>query len=129
MILRQPRSTCTVTLFPCTMRFRSLVSVADADHVEIIEHVGHGHAQAGDAFVEDRAPRGNRIEPATATRTLGGGAVLCALVTDVLADLVAEFGREWAGTDTRRVRLDDTQHVIEFARTDTGTGRGAARAG
>src|SRR3546814_12054351 len=58
-----------------------LVAGADADHVEIIEHVELGHAQAGDAVVADRAPRGNRIEPAPATRTLGDGAVLCALVT------------------------------------------------
>src|SRR3546814_13147391 len=80
-----------------------LVAGADADHVEIIEHVELGHAQAGDAVVEDRAPRGNRIEPATATRTLRDGAVLCALVPDVLADPVADHGRDRAGTAHRRV--------------------------
>src|SRR3546814_20097558 len=74
-----------------------LVAGADADHVEIIEHVELGHAQAGDAVVEDRATRGNRIEHAKATTTLGDGAVLGHLGTDVPDDFDDEFGREWHG--------------------------------
>src|SRR3546814_1362711 len=55
-----------------------LVAGADADHVEIIEHVELGHAQAGDAVVEDRAPRGNRIEPADRKSTRLNSSHSCA---------------------------------------------------
>src|SRR5690606_32477366 len=40
-----------------------------------------------------------------------------------------EFGGKRTGADARGVRLDDTEHVIEIARTDAGTGRSTSSRG
>ena len=57
---------------------------------------------------------------------------------EVLTVIVEQLGRERTRTDTRGVRLDDTQHVIEISRADTaaagrtagsGVGRGDIRIG
>ena len=47
-------------------------------------------------------------------------------VNESIADFIGEFGGERTGTDARCIRLGDTNHTVDVARTNTGTGAGTA---
>ena len=79
--------------------------------------------------MHDRAAQRNRIEPAAAPPPPGNGAEFVADAGQILARVIEQFGRKGTRTDTRGVGLDDAQHLMQPPRSNTGTGRRAARGG
>ena len=49
------------------------------------------------------------------------------LHAQVLADFVVELGRKRTAADARRIRLRDTEHVVQLLRTDADARRRPAR--
>ena len=72
------------------------------------------------------------IEPTTTTVTAGGRAFLFTNVCKVLTDVIKQFRRERARTNTGRVSLSDTQNLIQIQRANAracrhSTGSGVRR--
>src|SRR5690606_40523595 len=99
---------------------------ANLDLFEPVEHVELRDAESGQAVRERDSLQEQRIEPAAAARPSGRRADLGADRREMTARLVAELRRERAGTDTGRVRLHDTEDVVDAARPDAGPGQRAA---
>ena len=103
-----------------------VVGDADGDALEPGQHVELRHDEVGDAVDARRVAGDGGVVPAAAAGAARGGAELEAGLAQELARLVKELGRERAGTDARRVRLDDADDAVDAVRADAGARRGAA---
>src|SRR5690606_23255389 len=106
-----------------------LVGDADLQRVHAVEHVQLGDAQAGDAVDGDGALERDDVHPAAAARATGGGATFLAAVTQALADVVVQLGRERAAADAGGIGLGNAPHVVDGIGADAGAGQGAAHRG
>ncbi|RMN95057.1 hypothetical protein ALQ50_05526 [Pseudomonas coronafaciens pv. coronafaciens] len=106
-----------------------LVTDADVDGFQTVEHVQLGQAQTRNAVDFDGTTQDDGIEPATTTCATGGGAELVATLGQKRTNVVEQLGRKRPRTHTRGVSLGDTQNVIQIHRTETRTGGDAASSG
>ena len=83
------------------------VAGADLDTVEAVEDIELGQSKTGDAAGADGLAHQHGIEPAAAPLAPGVDAEFLAAATDLLTDLVVQFGRERALADPRRIGLAD----------------------
>src|ERR1700688_2630904 len=97
-----------------------LVSHADANGIEAIEHIEFGHAEQGAAAVDDGAPQGDRVEPAAAPPPAGHRTELVTHPRQILTVLVEELRRKRSRTDAGGIGLDDAEYLVEPARTQAG---------
>src|SRR6185312_14535458 len=105
------------------------IADGNSDRIETIQHIELGDAEPGDARMDDGAPQGHGIEPAAAAPTAGDGTELVTYAREVLAVTIEQLRREGTRADPRRVRLDDTEHMVEDPRSETGAGARKSRGG
>ena len=92
------------------------ITGADLQFIHAIQHIKLRQRDSVDTVDLDRLANQHRVEPAAASGTPGDRAEFATTLAQPLADVIFKFGREWAAADPRRVRLDDTQDVIDGAR-------------
>jgi hypothetical protein len=88
--------------------------------LEAREHVELGDDERVEARDPRRVTQRDEVEPPTAPRAPGGGAVLMALRAEALADRVVELGRERAAPDPRGVRLEQANDAAEARSSSCG---------
>src|SRR6185503_15172360 len=102
-----------------------LVSGAETDAVESVEHIELGNREIGQTVDARGVAHDHAVEPAAPTRTSRRGAELVAQLSHLCCERLIELGWKRAVSDTRRVGFYDTNHRIELAWRDANTGRGA----
>ena len=63
----------------------------------------------------------NRVKPAYPTRTASGSAIFVADITNAVTYFIEKLCWEWSISDPTGVGLADTNHLVNLARTNTGT--------
>ena len=91
---------------------------------EDVELVEHDAARGVDG---DRVLQRHRVEPPAPPAAPGRRAEFAALLQEVAAGLLLQFGRERARPDTRGIGLHDADDLVDLERTDAAAGAGAAR--
>src|ERR1700733_3719951 len=100
------------------------IAGADLDGVEAIEDIQLSQRQTVDATGTHGLTDQRGVEPAATALASGVDAEFLATATDLLADLIMQFGRKRALADPGRIRLADSEHVTDGARAHAGAGCG-----
>src|SRR5262245_454022 len=87
-----------------------LIGRADVDLLELAQDIQQHDGKRIDPADSGAVPGGDSIEPAAAPGTTGYGAVFPPHITNVLADVVVQFGRKGPTADARRIGLHDADH-------------------
>src|SRR5258708_2678585 len=105
------------------------VADADTNRIQLIEHIELGDAEQGAAAVNDGTPQGDRVEPAAASAPAGHRTEFVTHPRQILAVLVEKLRRKRSRTDAGGIGLDDAEHLVKPARTQTGAGGRSAGGG
>src|SRR5690606_31586254 len=105
------------------------VAHTDLDHIQAVEHVQLGQAQATDAVDLNCAAQDYGIEPAATAGATGSRTELVATLGQTLTDVIEQLSGERTRTYPGGVGLGDAQHVIQVQGTETGTGSRTASRG
>ena len=103
-----------------------LITCADFDFVKAVEDVQTRDGHVVDPGEQPRVADDDGVEPARAARAPRDGAELMPRLAQTRADVVALLCREGAFADTRAVRLDDADDLVDFLRCDARTDGDAA---
>ena len=106
-----------------------LVSGADGNFVERVEHVKLRYYQPLRSIDLVRVAQQGQIEPAAAARATGYGAEFLAARAQKLAGFVEDFCREWAFADAGDVGFGDADDGADACRADAGSGDSSACGG
>src|SRR5438874_3297619 len=102
----------------CHPRSSDAIAGADSDRRQAVEDVELSDGQAVDAVQLEGSRQRRNVEPAATPRAAGDRPEFVAALGKTRADVVEELGRKRTGAHTRRVRLDDTENVVEHLRPD-----------
>ena len=105
------------------------VTGADFHRVEPVENVELGERQFRERVESHRMAQHHAVQPSATTSAAGDGAELTADLGEPLAVVVEQLGYKGAGTDTRGVRLGDTDDATEVAGSKTRPDAGASSSG
>ncbi len=94
------------------------VAGADAQRVEVVEHVEFGERDVGERVHAHGMAQHHEVEPSRTTATTGDGAKFTTDVDHAIGHLAVHLGRKRAGANARGVRLGDADHAGDVARAD-----------
>src|SRR6478752_5654666 len=98
-----------------------LVSHADLNRIEPVEHVEQRQRDLGYAVQPDHPPRSHGIEPSDAARSSGGGAVFATAFADFVPCRIEELCRERSAAHPGAVGLEHADHRVDLVWRDSGT--------
>jgi hypothetical protein len=107
----------------------NLVARSNLDLLKAVEDVELGEVERSVPIDHGRVTHDHEVEPTTTPSASGDGTVLGTNLLEGLADGAEVFGGERTAADTGRVRLDDTDDLLDGERRDTEAGDDTADRG
>ena len=100
-----------------------LITGANLDFIKSAENVEKHQTDVSDARDVLNILQDGKVKPANAARSLGNGAIFMAFFSDLIADLIVEFGWEWAFANAGGVGLHNAENSTDGGKWKTGVDR------